>query len=211
MIRLHNIQTGWLGRLIEDVAEIPTGLVKLQVVINERPVINHETHYITRHEAIDVDALTWTVSYVVHEFTQQEITDRRNQEADVADSHLDASAVKSLLRQQVSEDEIIPSLYPYYRIGIAYPIDFEFQYQNELYRVIQAHTTQSDWKPDELPALYLKIVPPGVIPTWVQPQGAHDAYQIGDRVTHNGFLWESTHANNVWEPGVFGWSQIEPI
>lgn len=43
---------------------------------------------------------------------------------------------------------------------------------------------------------------------WVQPTGAQDAYQIGDRVTHNGSTWESTAANNVWEPGVFGWVQV---
>jgi hypothetical protein len=43
---------------------------------------------------------------------------------------------------------------------------------------------------------------------WVQPQGGHDAYQIGDEVTHDGQDWVSTTANNVWEPGVFGWSVI---
>ena len=40
---------------------------------------------------------------------------------------------------------------------------------------------------------------------WVQPTGAHDAYGIGDVVTHLGQTWVSTHANNVWPPGVFGW------
>jgi len=40
---------------------------------------------------------------------------------------------------------------------------------------------------------------------YVQPTGAQDSYQIGDRVTHNGNTWESTANNNVWEPGVFGW------
>ena len=40
---------------------------------------------------------------------------------------------------------------------------------------------------------------------WVQPTGAHDAYGLGDIVTHNGQTWESTNADNVWEPGVFGW------
>ena len=42
-------------------------------------------------------------------------------------------------------------------------------------------------------------------PAWVQPTGAHDAYGLGDIVTHNGQTWESTNAANVWEPGVFGW------
>lgn len=45
-------------------------------------------------------------------------------------------------------------------------------------------------------------------PEWVQPTGAHDAYQIDDVVSHNGYQWKSTEANNVWEPGVFGWVVI---
>ena len=40
---------------------------------------------------------------------------------------------------------------------------------------------------------------------WVQPTGAHDAYQIGAEVTHNGSVWVSTAANNVWSPGAYGW------
>lgn len=43
-------------------------------------------------------------------------------------------------------------------------------------------------------------------PAWVQPTGGHDAYQVGDRVTHNGQTWTNTTANNVWEPGVYGWT-----
>ena len=44
-------------------------------------------------------------------------------------------------------------------------------------------------------------------PAWVQPTGAHDAYQIGDKVSHAGKRWISTEANNVWEPGTFGWTE----
>lgn len=44
-------------------------------------------------------------------------------------------------------------------------------------------------------------------PAWVQPAGAHDAYQVGAKVTHAGNRWISTAANNVWAPGVFGWTQ----
>jgi hypothetical protein len=42
---------------------------------------------------------------------------------------------------------------------------------------------------------------------WSQPSGATDAYQIGDRVTYQGSTWVSTAANNVWAPGVFGWTE----
>ena len=45
------------------------------------------------------------------------------------------------------------------------------------------------------------------IPVWVQPTGAHDAYQKGDQVSHNGDTWTSTVAANVWEPGAYGWTK----
>ena len=54
------------------------------------------------------------------------------------------------------------------------------------------------------------MVAPGetpVIPAWVQPTGAGDAYPLGAQVTHNGHTWTSNYAANVWEPGVFGWTQ----
>lgn len=44
-------------------------------------------------------------------------------------------------------------------------------------------------------------------PAWVQPSGSHDAYQRGDRVSHNDSRWTSDADGNVWEPGVFGWTE----
>ena len=51
------------------------------------------------------------------------------------------------------------------------------------------------------------VAPDGTvtIPAWIQPTGAHDAYALGARVTHNGQAWESTIAGNIWAPGVYGW------
>lgn len=52
-----------------------------------------------------------------------------------------------------------------------------------------------------------ELVPDGGGPAaWVQPAGAHDAYQIGDLVTYQGQTWVSVAANNVWAPGVYGWN-----
>lgn len=54
-----------------------------------------------------------------------------------------------------------------------------------------------------------RVAGPGeAYPSWVQPTGAHDSYGDGDRVTHDGRSWESTVADNVWEPGVFGWTVV---
>jgi hypothetical protein len=45
-------------------------------------------------------------------------------------------------------------------------------------------------------------------PLWVQPEGAHNAYAMGDIVRHSGGTWRSLIEKNVWEPGVTGWGQL---
>lgn len=90
-----------------------------------------------------------------------------------------------------------------------YPVS----HNGKLYEVIQGHTTQSDWTPDIVPALFSEIQAPTPVgyPAWVQ-KFAPPYYQIGDRVTHNGQNWEciaaDANGNNVWEPGVYGWKII---
>ena len=86
------------------------------------------------------------------------------------------------------------------------------QYQGKLYLVNQDHTQQSDWLPNATPALYSEVTPPGSIAPWVQPLGAHDAYNKpgsglpkSDPVTHKGKTWTSSINANVWAPGVYGW------
>lgn len=37
---------------------------------------------------------------------------------------------------------------------------------------------------------------------------AHDAYGKGDKVSHNGKHWQSDIDANVYEPGVYGWSEV---
>ncbi len=71
----------------------------------------------------------------------------------------------------------------------------------KLYKVVQAHTTQADWEPQVVPALFVAASFPGVIPDWVQPTGAHDAYQIGDKVRFNGKIYESKINANTTVPG----------
>ena len=45
---------------------------------------------------------------------------------------------------------------------------------------------------------------------FVQPSGAHDAYNLGDRVRYNGKVYESVINGNVWSPDVYpdGWNEI---
>ena len=82
-----------------------------------------------------------------------------------------------------------------------------YQYNGKLYKCIQAHTTQADWTPDVTPALWV-MVSLEEWPNWVQPTGAHDAYAKDAKVTHNSKKWTSDVDANVWEPGVYGWTEF---
>lgn len=92
--------------------------------------------------------------------------------------------------------------------GISYIVGNIRRYGEKLYKCIQAHTSQSDRKPDVAVSLWRRIADPAEEwPEWSQPIGAHDAYQNGNKVSHAGKHWVSTADNNVWEPGVYGWEE----
>lgn len=110
-----------------------------------------------------------------------------------------------LTQQHIDDLSII---HPYYEINKQYFVGDIFNFELKLYEVVQSHTSLANWYPPTTPALYKLKTPAGTISDWIQPTGAQDAYQIGDKVSHNGFNWISTSANNVWEPGVYGWNKI---
>ena len=83
-----------------------------------------------------------------------------------------------------------------------------------LYRVNegQGHTSQKGWNPSLTPALWHKAYDPAEEwPDWSQPIGKDDAFKLGAKVTHKGKRWicdqVDAAGNNVWEPGVYGWSE----
>lgn len=97
--------------------------------------------------------------------------------------------------------------------GVAYLKDYKVKRNGELYKCLQAHTSQQDWTPEEAPSLWAKILPgqSGEIGEWEQPDSTNP-YMKGDTVTHNGKTWESLVDNNVWEPGATGteslWKEV---
>ena len=82
-------------------------------------------------------------------------------------------------------------------------------YENKYYRCVQSHTSQSDWTPDVSPTLWAENGnPTEEWPEWKQPTGAQDAYNKGDKVSHKDKHWISDVDANVWEPGVYGWTEV---
>ena len=134
----------------------------------------------------------------------------------IAESKATAAAARLVIKQTVlsgdlAEEDLgqIVDLWPAWAAGVSYALDEILRHEGTLYKVVQAHTSQTDWAPPDVPSLFAKITPPGLIAEWVQPTGAHDTYSLGDLVTHVGQTWESTVANNSWEPGVYGWVEVE--
>lgn len=103
--------------------------------------------------------------------------------------------------------ETVTNLYPLWEVDVAYSVGDRRQYNGLLYKCLQAHKSQADWTPDKTLALWVRTWT-DPYPEWVQPTGAHDAYNKGDKVSHNGKHWESLIDANVYEPSVYGWEEI---
>ena len=114
------------------------------------------------------------------------------------------------LREAATDEQAfaVPVLYPAWRSGVDYVTGLRILYDNTLYKVLQDHTSQNDWTPDAASSLFAKVLIPDetTISEWEQPDSTN-AYSQGDKVTHNGKTWISDIDNNVWEPGVYGWTE----
>ena len=116
------------------------------------------------------------------------------------------------LREKATDEQAlaVPVLYPAWRSGVDYAAGVRVLYNGTLYKVLTAHTSQDDWTPDAAPSLFAKVLIPDetVVPEWEQPDSTNP-YSAGDKVTHNGKTWVSDIDNNVWEPGVYGWTELD--
>ena len=131
---------------------------------------------------------------------------------------LEARRLNMVSAQSMSNEQAIsmPGMYPAWSgDGVQYGEAEKGQpvivsYNGQLYRCISAHTSQDDWTPNTAVSLWVACADPAEEwPEWKQPAGAHDAYSLGAKVTHNDAHWISTADNNVWEPGVYGWEKQE--
>lgn len=131
-------------------------------------------------------------------------------------AQMNRALTKSLESLSLPDSEAmeLADLYESWESEKAYPADKLLKYgenadgETQLWRVLQAHTSQPGWEPDKAPSLFKKVgfTDTGV-PIWTHPLGASDAYNKGDAVDHNGKVWVSDLDGNVWEPGVFGWTE----
>lgn len=182
------------------------------------PVYNPVTQRIeNRHYDLVPDVVT----YDVVDKTEAELEAEIIRTWEILDQEVDMLAIKRilgyLLKPVLNSDSIraeqltdLATVYPQWRPGHAYAVNDVVVKDSTLYRIVQAHTSQADWLPDATPALYTAYTPPGQVAEWVQPTGAQDAYNTGDRVLFNGSTYESLINANTWSPTAYpaGWQLI---
>lgn len=110
----------------------------------------------------------------------------------------------------------VSAIYPEWHVDVDYRTGQICRYQSQLYRCVQNHTSQAEWTPDTASSLWdaVTIDPETGYDVWTQPSGAHDAYNIGDRVLYpdaDGQVYESLINGNTWSPDAYpaGWKLIE--
>lgn len=124
---------------------------------------------------------------------------------------------KNLSKEQ---KENILNQYKPYQIGKVYEENEKFTYKDKVYEVIQEHTSQTTWLPEATPALYKEYLnveiqnqdgsKTEVVKEFIQPTGAHDAYNKGDKVLFKGKIYKSKIDANTFSPEQFadGWEEV---
>lgn len=106
-----------------------------------------------------------------------------------------------------------PGEEPYWQYGITYAVDDVVQHLGKLYECIQAHTSQPDWEPHLVAALWRLCTPAppsgGEHPEWIEGVD----YAVDDIVSYQDSLYicimaHTAHVGAGWNPVAFpaGWS-----
>lgn len=127
-----------------------------------------------------------------------------------ADLYAFIASVRSL--RKIIDDGMAlsaPAFFPSWDPETAYASGDRVKHDGVLYRCLQDHDSQAAWNPEDASSLWARVLipDPAVIPEWVQPDSTNP-YMAGDRVTYNEKTWESVIDNNVWAPGVYGWTEV---
>lgn len=119
------------------------------------------------------------------------------------------------LDDETAEENV--NVFPKWQEGVLYEVGYKVRYNDVLYKVIQEHTSQSDWTPDVAVSLFARNHSQPdeggeeeEFPEYVQPT-AENPYMTGDKVTFNGEHYICLIDNCVWSPTDYpqGWEKVE--
>ena len=99
------------------------------------------------------------------------------------------------------------------QIGRDLTVGEYIQYNDKLYKVLQAHKVQLNWNPEDAPSLFAEVLtdPTGETILEYKTPGSTNPYQAGDKVKFNGAIYECLINNCVWSPSEYpsAWKLIE--
>jgi hypothetical protein len=173
-----------------------------------RPFYNTETQYLGD---IYWDETNEVFTYPVEDYTEAELEEREQRELDSKDRQFDQEAAKRLLRKvaepiltdekNLTEGDLenVKTLYPQWRsTGIEYKLGDKLVYNEEVYKVISDHVSQSDWAPDVANTLFNKYKVAGKN-EWDYPV----EYEVNQEVTYEGEIYKCIQAHTSqsdWNP-----------
>jgi hypothetical protein len=152
----------------------------------------------------------WTQTWVQVLLTPDELTEqaeqaseqRKNERQQQSLAALEVVAVivlKPLLDDMAEDDvERVASLFPDWHAGEAVAVGDIRAFDGVLWRVIQAHTTQADWTPPQVPALWGRVKSPDST-EWV----AGISVTVGEQYTYQGVTYRVVQSHTTqagWEP-----------
>lgn len=102
--------------------------------------------------------------------------------------------------EQLDDDAVANAadLFDDWEVGLAVEVGEVYRWDGTLVEVIQAHTTQADWTPDLVPALF-KIHRTPDMTEWI----AGISVNVGEQFTYQGTTYEVVQAHTTqvgWEP-----------
>lgn len=148
----------------------------------------------------------------------EELRKRQDEQDKIIKATLETIVLSKDLNKE-QKDNILNQYKPY-QIGTFYKVNDKFVYNDKIYEVIQAHTSQADWLPESTPALYKEYLnveiknddgsTTEVVKEFIQPTGAHDSYKKGDKILFNGKIYKSLIDNNAYSPTDYpqGWEEV---
>ena len=112
--------------------------------------------------------------------------------------------------------ETVPELFPEWNPdSCSYVTGDRVKRNGLLYKVLQSHTSQAGWTPEDAPSLFAQILPGQggtAIGVWKKPDSTN-TYMTGDRAHYPTMadpIYESLIDNNVWSPEEYpaGWREV---
>ena len=107
----------------------------------------------------------------------------------------------------------VPALFDSWKPGIEVVVDQRLERNEKLYKVLQPHTTQEGWEPENTPALFVEVAKEGEYREIKDNMLSTEAFakdEIGWYQTETN-LYKSLIDNNVWTPNTYptGWEKVE--